>query len=116
MQPLSSTMPAIEITSRAARRLAGGYLWIFSNEIVPREDLPQTACWCRFARSGNTVAVGYFNRHSLIAGRAVAYGEKSDIEQLLLERLRLAFSRRRPLAKARPCAWRFPKPTCCPGW
>lgn len=98
MQPLSSTLPAIEITARAVRRLAGGYLWVFSNEIVPREDLPQTACWCRFARNGNTVAVGYFNRHSLIAGRTLAYGEKSDIQQLMIERLRQAFARRRPFA------------------
>jgi 23S rRNA (cytosine1962-C5)-methyltransferase len=98
MQPLSSTLPAIEITARAARRLAGGYLWVFSNEIVPREDLPLTASWCRFARNGNTVAVGYFNRHSLIAGRALAYGEKSDIQQLMIARLRQAFARRRPFA------------------
>jgi 23S rRNA (cytosine1962-C5)-methyltransferase len=98
MQPLSSTLPAIEITARAARRLAGGYLWVFSNEIVPREDLPQTASWCRFARNGNTVAVGYFNRHSLIAGRALAYGEKSDIQQLMIARLQQAFARRRPFA------------------
>jgi 23S rRNA (cytosine1962-C5)-methyltransferase len=98
MQPLSSTLPAIEITARAARRLAGGYLWVFSNEIVPREDLPLTACWCRFARNGNTVAVGYFNRHSLIAGRALAYGEKSDIQQLMIARLQQAFARRRPFA------------------
>jgi len=98
MQPLSSTLPAIEITARAARRLAGGYLWVFSNEIVPREDLPQTASWCRFARNGNTVAVGYFNRHSLIAGRALAYGEKSDIQQLMIARLHQAFARRRPFA------------------
>ena len=98
MQTESSHLPAIEITARAARRLAGGYLWVFSNEIVPREDLPQTASWCRFARNGNTVAVGYFNRHSLIAGRALAYGEKSDIQQLMIARLRQAFARRRPFA------------------
>jgi len=102
MQPLSSTLPAIEITARAARRLAGGYLWVFSNEIVPREDLPQTASWCRFARNGNTVAVGYFNRHSLIAGRALAYGEKSDIQQLMIARLHQAFARRRPFAAVDP--------------
>jgi 23S rRNA (cytosine1962-C5)-methyltransferase len=115
MQTESSHLPAIEITSRAARRLAGGYLWVFSNEIVSREDLPQTACWCRFARNGNTVAVGYFNRHSLIAGRALAYGEKSDIQQLMIERLRQAFARRRPFAMGQAVRLVFSEADLLPG-
>jgi 23S rRNA (cytosine1962-C5)-methyltransferase len=115
MQTESSHLPAIEITSRAARRLAGGYLWIFSNEIVPREGLPQTACWCRFARNGNTVAIGYFNRHSLIAGRALAYGEKGDIQQLMIERLRQAFARRRPFAMGQAVRLVFSEADLLPG-
>jgi 23S rRNA (cytosine1962-C5)-methyltransferase len=71
---------------------------VFSNEIENREGQPSGAYWCRFTRSRRTVATGYFNRHSLIAGRAVAFGEVSDLQQFMIERLRQALIRRRAFA------------------
>jgi 23S rRNA (cytosine1962-C5)-methyltransferase len=115
MQTASSNMPAVEITPRAARRLAGGYLWVYSNEIQRQEDQPTPAYWCRFTRERRTVGVGYFNRHSLIAGRAVALGEVSDIRQLMLDRLRQAFGRRRPLAKGQAARLVFSEADRLPG-
>ena len=62
-----AALPAIVISSRAARRLAGGFMWVYSNEIERRDEQHEPAYWCRFVHEGRTVATGYFNRHSLIA-------------------------------------------------
>jgi 23S rRNA (cytosine1962-C5)-methyltransferase len=115
MQSASSNMPAVEITPRAARRLAGGYLWVYSNEIQGREDQPSAAYWCRFTRDRRTVAIGYFNRHSLIAGRAVAFGEVGDTRQLMVDRLRRAFARRRPLPAGQAARLVFSEADLLPG-
>jgi 23S rRNA (cytosine1962-C5)-methyltransferase len=115
MHTEQSDWPVLEITARAARRLASGYLWIFSNEIVSRDESPSPVYWCRFACNSNTVAIGYFNRHSLIAGRAVAYGEKNDIRQLLTDRLRQAFGRRRPVVAGQAMRLVFSEADLLPG-
>jgi 23S rRNA (cytosine1962-C5)-methyltransferase len=115
MQTASSKMPEVEITARAARRLAGGYLWVYSNEILGREDQPSAAFWCRFTRGRRTVGVGYFNRHSLIAGRAVAFGEVSDTRQMVVDRLRRAFDRRRPFPKGQAVRLVFSEADLLPG-
>jgi len=115
MQKVSSNMPAVEITPRAARRLAGGYLWVYSNEILGREDQGSEVYWCRFTRDRRTVGVGYFNRHSLIAGRAVAFGEVSDTRRLMVDRLRRAFDRRRPLPKGQAARLVFSEADLLPG-
>jgi 23S rRNA (cytosine1962-C5)-methyltransferase len=115
MQTDPSHLPAVEISARAALRLAGGYLWIFSNEIMSREDQPSAAYWCRFIRGRRTVATGYFNRHSLIVGRAVAFGEVSDLEELMAERLRQALVRRRPLADGRAARLVYSEADLLPG-
>jgi len=95
--PLAGTdggLPQVEISARAARRLSGGYLWVYSNEIERRDDPGQAAYWCRFARAGRTLAVGYHNRHSLIAGRVVGPPEATDTGRLVIDRLRQALARR----------------------
>jgi 23S rRNA (cytosine1962-C5)-methyltransferase len=115
MQMASSNIPAVEISPRAARRLAGGYLWVYSNEILGREDQPAAAYWCRFTRGRRTVGVGYFNRHSLIAGRAVAIGEVSDTRQMMVDRLRRAVNRRRPVPKGQAARLVFSEADLLPG-
>jgi len=88
---------------------------VFSNEIENREDQPSAAYWCRFTRGRRTVATGYFNRHSLIAGRAVAFGEVSDLQQLMAERLRQAFIRRQPLAEGQAVRLVYSEADLLPG-
>lgn len=90
-------LPEVEISHRAARRVAAGHLWVYSNEAEAPDGPSAPAFWCRFVRGGRTVATGYFNRHSLIAGRVVAAGGgDAEPEALLRERLRAAFRRRMP--------------------
>jgi 23S rRNA (cytosine1962-C5)-methyltransferase len=95
-------LPQVEISARAARRLSAGYLWVYSNEVEGRDDPGQAAYWCRFVRAGRTLATGYYNRHSLIAGRVVGPPGTTDLEHLLVERLRQAMRRRsrRPAGEA----------------
>lgn len=96
-------LPVVSISSRAARRIAGGHLWVYSNEIEEAEAQTATAFWCRFVQGGRPVATGYFNRHSLIAGRVVARGDdgRTAPEELVRERLHAAFRRRLPPADPR---------------
>jgi 23S rRNA (cytosine1962-C5)-methyltransferase len=51
----------------------------------------------------------------LIAGRALAYGEKGDIQQLMIERLRQAFARRRPFAMGQAVRLVFSEADLLPG-
>jgi 23S rRNA (cytosine1962-C5)-methyltransferase len=95
-------LPQVEISARAAKKLSAGYLWVYSNEVDGRDDPGQPAYWCRFVRGGRALATGYYNRHSLIAGRVVGPSEATDLDRLLAERLRQAMRRRagRPAGEA----------------
>lgn len=96
-------LPQVEVSARAARRLAAGVLWVYSNEVEGRDDPGSPAFWCRFARGGQELATGYYNRHSLIAGRVVGPAGVRDVARLLSERLLRALRRRagrRPAGEA----------------
>jgi 23S rRNA (cytosine1962-C5)-methyltransferase len=108
-------LPAVAISARAARRLADGFIWVYANEIESCEEPPAAAYWCRFRRERRTVATGYFNRHSLIAGRAVAWGEVRDLKRLLDDRLLAAFVRRQPLIYGRSARLVFSEADLLPG-
>jgi 23S rRNA (cytosine1962-C5)-methyltransferase len=110
-----AALPAVAISARAARRLAGGFLWVYSNEIEGRDDQPEPAYWCRFIREGRTIATGYYNRHSLIAGRVVALSEVTSLKQLLEERLLQAIARRQPLERGRSARLVFSEADLLPG-
>ena len=110
-----AAFPAVVISSRAARRLTGGFMWVYSNEIESRDDPGEPVYWCRFVHERCTVAVGYFNRHSLIAGRTVARGDVGDLNRLLDDRLLGAFSKRLPLEKGRSARLVFSEADLLPG-
>jgi 23S rRNA (cytosine1962-C5)-methyltransferase len=111
----SPALPQVEITRRAARRIAGGYLWIYSNEIDSPHTSQPAVCWCVFTCEGQPHATGYFNRHSLIAGRVVARGAVNDLSGLLSGRLREAFRRRLPQASNRASRLVFSEADLLPG-
>ncbi|MEJ5360289.1 MAG: class I SAM-dependent rRNA methyltransferase [Desulfobacterales bacterium] len=108
--------PELEITPRAAQRLAGGHLWVFANEVVSGGPRERPVFWCRFRAGGRSVGRGYFNRHSLIAGRVVAGGEGGErLEALLEQRLLRAIGRRLPLAPTRAARLVFSEADFLPG-
>jgi 23S rRNA (cytosine1962-C5)-methyltransferase len=87
--------PVIEITPRAATQIASGSLWIFSNEILSTaKPAVSPGSLCSFRCREELVATGYYNPHSLIAGRVFARGRVDDIHLLLHRRLEEAFRRR----------------------
>lgn len=89
----------VEISSRAARSAERGVLWIFSNEITKKPLSIKPGTWCRFHGGGQFVGEGYFNPHSLIAGRIVSYEPVKEISQCLKDRLLSAFYLRRDLGE-----------------
>lgn len=110
-----AALPAVVVSTRAARRLQGGFMWVYSNEIEGRDERSEPAYWCRFVHARRTVATGYFNRHSLIAGRAVARGDVGDLERLLESRLVSAFARRQPLEPRQSARLVFSEADLLPG-
>lgn len=110
-----AALPEVRISPRAARRLEEGFLWVYSNEVEGPIERSAPAGWCRFVRAERTVATGYFNRHSLIAGRAVARGDVRDLGRLLEDRLLSAFARRRPLEPGRSARIVFSEADRLPG-
>jgi 23S rRNA (cytosine1962-C5)-methyltransferase len=108
-------LPEIGISSRAARRIAAGVLWVYSNEIEHRAEGPAAVHLCRFTHAGRVVATGYFNRHSLIAGRVLALGDAPDVEPVVVRGLQDALCRRRPLAECGALRLVFAEADLLPG-
>jgi 23S rRNA (cytosine1962-C5)-methyltransferase len=110
-----AALPEVGITRRAAQRIAAGVLWVFSNEVERCDaDLPAVHL-CRFTHGGRVAASGYFNRHSLIAGRVLARGAEPDLEALILKRLAEAFRRRSSMAPAGAVRLVFSEADLLPG-
>jgi hypothetical protein len=74
----------IEISARAAAAITRGQLWIFSNEIFQKPSDATMGSWCHFVVRKEFVAFGYFNPHSLIAGRVVSFKKEDDIYDLII--------------------------------
>ncbi len=109
-------METIAISARAAASLARKNLWIFSNEINQAKKIPlNPGTWCNFESGGRLVAAGYYNPHSLIAGRVVSFESAEDRGALLQTRLRAAFERRRELFKDGSCRLVFSEADFLPG-
>ncbi len=108
--------PEIEITPRAARRVAAGHLWIFADEVATEGPRDRPVFWCRFRGDGSSVGWGYMNRRSLIAGRLLARGQEEErLEALLERRLLQAIGRRLPLAPNRATRLVFSEADFLPG-
>jgi 23S rRNA (cytosine1962-C5)-methyltransferase len=89
----------IEISARAAAAITRGQLWIFSNEIFQKPSDATMGSWCHFVVRKEFVAFGYFNPHSLIAGRVVSFKKEDDIFLMFCQKLETAFSKRLSLGK-----------------
>ncbi|MFN0117917.1 MAG: class I SAM-dependent rRNA methyltransferase [Elusimicrobiota bacterium] len=87
-------IPQIEISRRAYDRILGGILWIYSNEIKSRGLQLEPGTWCQFHFQNRVVAQGYFNKHSLIAGRVVSTDPNASAEDILSQKITEAFARR----------------------
>jgi 23S rRNA (cytosine1962-C5)-methyltransferase len=108
-------LPEVRISRRSAGRIGSGVLWVYSNEVEGRDTQQTAAYLCRFTHQGRPAAAGYFNRHSLIAGRVLAFGGEPDLEAAVVRRLRAALQRRSPLSPDAAVRLAFSEADLLPG-
>lgn len=109
-------MEKIAISARAAAALERQNLWIFSNEINQAKKIPlKPGAWCWFESHGRVVGTGYYNPHSLIAGRVLTRDAIDDRKTVLKKHLHAAFARRRELMKQGSCRLVFSEADFIPG-
>ncbi len=108
-------IPTVSISDRAGTRIERGHLWVFSNEISKMSDGIEPGAIVRFVSSGRFVGLGYYNGHSLIAGRVMAREDGSDIDSLITHRLTRAFTQRAPLGEKEAARLVFGESDLLPG-
>jgi 23S rRNA (cytosine1962-C5)-methyltransferase len=109
-------LPTVTISDRAGTRVERGHLWIFSNEVMRPPESIEPGAACRFVSSGRFVGVGYYNPHSLIAGRVMAREDGDNLDDLVAHRLNRAFAQRAPLAKDEAARLVFGESDLFPGF
>jgi len=65
-------LPSVYLNKNEERKILSGLPWLYSNQVEMRGDtktLPPGALVIFREKNGGSVALGYFNRHQLIAGR-----------------------------------------------
>jgi len=93
-----STLPAIHLQAGRSRRLRAGHPWVFSNEIVmdqAAKALPPGGLVRIIDAGGESLGVGSFNPHSLIAIRVLSRDAERIIDRdFLAARLKRALALR----------------------
>lgn len=91
-------LPTLRLKRQEERRLLGGHLWIYSNEVNIRETpLKQFQAGQQVrveSHSGKFLGIAYVNPQSLICGRLVSRDESLLDRSLLVHRLRQALQLR----------------------
>lgn len=91
-------MGKIFLRKNADRRLKTGHLWIFSNEIVRTDGNPENGDIVEvFDFKGTFLAIGFFNKNSLIAVRIISYSRNIDLPKIFMSKLNSAFQLRKEL-------------------
>ena len=100
------------------RRLAGGHLWVFSNEIdtaaTPLNGFAAGDIAALRSYRDAFLGYAYVNPHALICARILAHDSRQAIDGTLFEsRLRSALTLRERLGSASHCRWCSANRTCC---
>jgi 23S rRNA (cytosine1962-C5)-methyltransferase len=94
-------LPTLRLKRQEERRLQGGHLWIYSNEVNIRETplkLFQAGEQVRVeSHAGKFLGIAYVNPQSLICGRLVSRDDHRLDRSLLVHRLQQALQLRRRL-------------------
>src|SRR5690606_20659309 len=85
----AESVPRIRLKAKEDRRLKGGHLWIYSNEVdtaaTPLTALEPGAEVIVETSSGQPLGRGYANPHSLICCRLLSRDWRTALNQKLLE-------------------------------
>lgn len=67
-------MPSFQLDPKLAKRFLAGYPWIYTNEFLQTPDMKdiKPGELVKVCYQNNAVAIGYFNRHSLICFRVLS--------------------------------------------
>ncbi len=99
-------LPRLRLAKNEERRLRGGHLWIYSNEVDKQvSPLKQFAPGSQVlveSAQGKTLGVAYVNPNSLICARLLSSGSKPFGASQLEKRIQLALEMRERLFSA-PC-------------
>lgn len=80
--------PKIFLKPNEERRIKGGHLWIFSNEILDSEGNPSNGDIVDVIDSkDNFLGIGFFNKNSLISVRILDYNQLTDFYSLAKKRI-----------------------------
>lgn len=95
----SESLPVIRLKAKEDRRIKGGHLWIYSNEVdmaaTPLKDLEPGGEVRVETSSGQPLGRGYANPHSLICCRLLSRDARCALNQkLLVERVQSALALR----------------------
>ncbi len=99
MSQSASSLPVLRLRPKAERRLRGGHLWIYSNEIdTDFSPLKQFATGQQVRveqASGKALGIAYINPNNLICARLVSRDMKFMLDKsLLVHRIQVALSLR----------------------
>jgi len=97
-----SPLPQLKLRKNEERRLRGGHLWVFSNEVdtkaTPLDQFEVGSDVQIVDYTGKSIGTGYINPHSLICARLVSRDPKYTLDQsLLTHRFKVALSLRERL-------------------
>lgn len=96
---MSAVLPPLRLKKNEERRLRGGHLWVYSNEIdtdkTPLKDFEPGSQVKIEDAQGHFIGNGYINPHSLICARLVSRDPTYALDQsLITHRLNIALSLR----------------------
>lgn len=99
---MDSTTAPLRLKKKEERRLRGGHLWVFSNQVdtaaTPLQGFTPGQPVIVEAHNGKPLGSGYVNPHSLICARLVSRDPKHALDRsLLIHRLKVALSLRERL-------------------
>ena len=78
----NETIPKITVEKQHAQRLLNGFPWVYNNEIQ-NNDLTKSLAPGQLVQiqyKNNLIAIGYFNKHSLISFRVLDWDPTVSID------------------------------------
>lgn len=96
---MSTELPVIRLNNKADRRLRGGHVWIYSNEVdtkaTPIKDLEPGVQVIVENAQGKVMGVAYINPHNLICGRLFSRDKRFLLDKsLIVHRIKIALGLR----------------------
>ncbi|HAF95310.1 MAG: hypothetical protein A2X34_03415 [Elusimicrobia bacterium GWC2_51_8] len=101
---MKTQIKTLQLKPDGGKRIAGGHLWVFSNELVTVDKTiePGSICGLLYP-DGKPAGIGFFNPRSLIAMRLLKNGTLELNGDLVSDRLKAAMEYRKALGVERFC-------------